>query len=128
MVSRQRPRGSRTAPTPPVLSGEQLSGTANENETMRSQDIAALRSSFDTQPYESSSAGEGEDAAPKATFVGEQIIYKDRDARVAAAAYLRAQARGFAPGYELDDWLAAEKEIDSLLSPDDNPDDNLDAR
>ena len=30
--------------------------------------------------------------------------------RVQLAAYYKAQARGFAPGYELDDWLAAEKE------------------
>ena len=27
------------------------------------------------------------------------------------AAYRRAQARGFAPGHELDDWLAAEREV-----------------
>jgi hypothetical protein len=27
------------------------------------------------------------------------------------AAYYRAQARGFAPGYEEQDWLEAEKEV-----------------
>lgn len=31
--------------------------------------------------------------------------------RIAMSAYYRAQARGFAPGAELDDWLAAEREI-----------------
>lgn len=31
--------------------------------------------------------------------------------RIAVAAYYRAQARGFAPGREVDDWLAAEREI-----------------
>lgn len=30
--------------------------------------------------------------------------------RIEVAAYYRALARGFAPGHELDDWLAAEKE------------------
>jgi hypothetical protein len=30
---------------------------------------------------------------------------------VAEAAYYRAEKRGFAPGQELDDWLAAEAEI-----------------
>jgi hypothetical protein len=30
---------------------------------------------------------------------------------VEEAAYFRAQKRGFAPGHELDDWLAAEAEI-----------------
>lgn len=30
---------------------------------------------------------------------------------ISDAAYYRAQKRGFAPGRELDDWLAAEAEI-----------------
>jgi len=30
---------------------------------------------------------------------------------VAEAAYYRAQQRGFAPGHELEDWLAAQHEI-----------------
>lgn len=30
--------------------------------------------------------------------------------RIEIAAFYKAQARGFVPGYELDDWLAAEKE------------------
>lgn len=35
----------------------------------------------------------------------------EREARVAVAAYFIAQNRGFGPGQELDDWLAAEAEI-----------------
>ena len=34
-----------------------------------------------------------------------------RRALIAQAAYYRAEKRGFAPGRELDDWLAAESEI-----------------
>ena len=34
-----------------------------------------------------------------------------RQQRIAAAAYFRAESRGFAPGGELDDWLVAEKEF-----------------
>jgi len=34
---------------------------------------------------------------------------------IAEAAYFRAEKRGFALGGELDDWLAAESEIDRLL-------------
>jgi hypothetical protein len=30
---------------------------------------------------------------------------------IAEAAYYRAQQRGFAPGHELDDWVAAEAEV-----------------
>lgn len=33
---------------------------------------------------------------------------EDRLAYIATAAYYRAEARGFVPGQELDDWLEAE--------------------
>lgn len=36
---------------------------------------------------------------------------KDVRSRISLAAYYKAQARGFAPGHELEDWLAAEAEI-----------------
>ena len=39
----------------------------------------------------------------------------EREAMIAEAAYYRAEARGFEPGHELEDWLAAESEIDLLL-------------
>jgi hypothetical protein len=39
---------------------------------------------------------------------------------IAEAAYFRAQRRDFEPGHELEDWLAAELEVDQLLS-DANP-------
>jgi hypothetical protein len=38
-----------------------------------------------------------------------------REKRVAEAAYYRAEQRGFAPGYEVADWLASEAEVDSEL-------------
>jgi hypothetical protein len=37
-----------------------------------------------------------------------------REALIATAAYYRAQRRGFQPGHELLDWLAAEREIDGV--------------
>ena len=37
-------------------------------------------------------------------------------AMVAERAYFKAEQRGFVPGYELDDWLAAEREIAALDS------------
>jgi hypothetical protein len=33
------------------------------------------------------------------------------EAQIALAAYFRAEGRGFAPGGELEDWLAAEREV-----------------
>jgi Protein of unknown function (DUF2934) len=38
-----------------------------------------------------------------------------RRAMIAENAYLRAERRGFVPGYETEDWLAAEAEVDALL-------------
>jgi hypothetical protein len=38
---------------------------------------------------------------------------EERYRAIAHAAYLRAEKRGFAPGHEVDDWLAAEAEFDA---------------
>lgn len=40
----------------------------------------------------------------------------DRQKMIAEAAYYRAEQRGFAAGDPLEDWLAAETEVDSILS------------
>jgi len=39
---------------------------------------------------------------------------EERHARIAREAYLRAEQRGFEPGKEVDDWLAAERQVDKL--------------
>jgi len=39
---------------------------------------------------------------------------EERHRRICEAAYFLAQERGFAPGHQLDDWLAAEQHIDAL--------------
>jgi|SRR6185437_5976841 len=39
-----------------------------------------------------------------------------REQRIRIAAYLLAEQRGFAPGHEREDWLAAEAEIDRLMA------------
>jgi len=39
-----------------------------------------------------------------------------RETMVREAAYFRSERRGFAQGAELDDWLAAEAEIDRALA------------
>lgn len=41
--------------------------------------------------------------------------HEDRHASIAKAAYFRAEMRGFAPGHEVEDWLAAEEEVDQRL-------------
>jgi hypothetical protein len=42
-------------------------------------------------------------------------IYDTRNALVREAAYARALARRFEPHHELEDWLAAEHEVDASL-------------
>jgi Protein of unknown function (DUF2934) len=51
-------------------------------------------------------------AAPAKAHVSEET----RRAMIAESAYLRAERRGFAPGGELEDWMAAEREVDALLN------------
>jgi len=40
---------------------------------------------------------------------------QQRASLIARAAYFRSQDRGFEPGHELEDWLAAEVEVDAEL-------------
>jgi hypothetical protein len=52
-----------------------------------------------------------------ATAVSKRSTHDPLDAsrrhqQIAEAAYYRAEARGFAPGFEVDDWLAAERALD----------------
>jgi len=46
---------------------------------------------------------------------GWRLTPEARRTMIAEGAYLRAERRGFAPGHETEDWLAAETEVDALL-------------
>jgi hypothetical protein len=119
MATRQRARSQRKSSTPPAISGDQIAGTAASESNERVDDSQVLRAAFDTTPFEEGEAASSASAdVPQANFVGEQLIYKDRYERIAEAAYLRAEQRGFEPGHEVDDWLEAEREVDALLSSD----------
>lgn len=56
-------------------------------------------------------------SAPAAGTAAAAITVSEeaRRAMIEQAAYLRAERRGFAPGGEVEDWLAAEAEVDALL-------------
>ena len=58
-----------------------------------------------------------DNVAPKtkstAATDGGSLPQEARWRRTAIAAFYRAQARGFLPGGELDDWLEAEREVDA---------------
>jgi hypothetical protein len=44
------------------------------------------------------------------------VARPDLGALTAERAYFIAERRGFAPGHELEDWLAAEREVAALLA------------
>jgi hypothetical protein len=56
-------------------------------------------------------------AAPIASAVSftRFVDPEQRAALIAEAAFFRAEKRGFEPGHEVDDWLAAETEVDARL-------------
>ena len=47
--------------------------------------------------------------------IKETVVVRSKGERIAELAYFRALARGFEPGHELEDWLAAEAEIDQRI-------------
>jgi Protein of unknown function (DUF2934) len=49
-------------------------------------------------------------------FVDPGARAKSRAALIAEIAYFKAQSRGFEPGHEEEDWLAAEAEVDKRPS------------
>jgi hypothetical protein len=45
-----------------------------------------------------------------------RLATPERQSLIARAAYFRAEKRGFRAGHELEDWLAAETEVDQQLT------------
>jgi Protein of unknown function (DUF2934) len=54
--------------------------------------------------------------SPADTAPVQAVTAEERWKMVAEAAYLRAERRGFSGGNPTDDWLAAEAEVDKILS------------
>jgi hypothetical protein len=56
------------------------------------------------------------DSTPAAAATGQWRIHENRDELIAKTAYAIAQSRGFLPGHEIDDWLAAEAMVNDRLA------------
>jgi hypothetical protein len=69
-----------------------------------------------TQPPRKRAPRKASAGAPaiSATF-GQFVGPEHRAALIAEAAFFRAEKRGFSPGHEVEDWLAAESEVDAKL-------------
>lgn len=53
---------------------------------------------------------------PETPLVQEGAMPSEREQMVAVAAFYLAEQRGFSSGQEMEDWLRAEKEIESLVA------------
>jgi hypothetical protein len=51
-----------------------------------------------------------------ATSAVTEVTPEERHHLISEAAYYHAESRSFVPGYELDDWLNAEAEVEMMLS------------
>jgi hypothetical protein len=74
--------------------------------------VPAPKATAPKPPTPKASAPKARSRKPKAAAAGRVRNDEDRHASIARAAYLRSQNRGFQPGFELEDWLAAEAEVD----------------
>lgn len=89
-------RGATTTPEP-------LGAAANPTDgTTIASAVTAMRDSAGKPNSHSMSGGSIRESGTREKLVRE-------------AAYFRAERRGFTPGQELEDWFAAEREVDQLL-------------
>jgi len=101
-MATRRTTDTRRTVSPPS-SAERGAGSATTASTAGTKRPARRRSAV------GKSTGSAESAPP--------VLTSDaRRAMIAEAAYLRAERRGFIPGFEEEDWLGAEREVDALLS------------
>jgi hypothetical protein len=74
-------------------------------------DQTAVTNPAKATPARKSAPTTAKRSAPRPAEVSEDM----RRGMIAQAAYLRAERRGFVGGNEVEDWLAAEAEVDALL-------------
>jgi hypothetical protein len=74
-----------------------------------------LERPFSPQPPQAEIARSGAVLRNLSLYIVPRIA-EDRGGSISSLAYLKAERRGFVPGHELDDWLAAEDEVDQRLA------------
>jgi hypothetical protein len=77
-----------------------------KRKTARPKSKSVSRAKMTTVPSVGSANVETEEAA-----IGAVSAPVDRQLMIEREAYLRAERRGFEPGHELEDWLAAEHSL-----------------
>jgi hypothetical protein len=107
-TSRSDPKQqSEAAPTvyPPESGAKRRSGSSTGTATAKAERSLPPREAPTPDAMAQASAGN----------VPTQVTHAARYRMICEAAYLRAERRGFMPGGEVEDWLAAEVEVDRLL-------------
>ena len=123
MASRRTPDSSRTskpAVTKPPKGPAAVETKKPVDMKPASAGAAATRADVDQSAAPKAAPAQPKRAArpakPAAAPAKAHVSEETRRAMIAESAYLRAERRGFAPGNEVEDWVAAEKEVDALLN------------
>jgi hypothetical protein len=90
--------------------------TLAETKTTSEKKSKAAKSSAKTTATKRKSSAPKSPRSKKAKSATIEISAEQRLGMIAETAYFKAEKRGFSGGNPLDDWLAAETEIDALLA------------
>jgi hypothetical protein len=89
------------------------STSKSSNDSAKRATAARAATQTDSAAENSDTAQAASDSTPEVRLLGSLQPVPSREERIAISAYWRAAQRQFAPGHELDDWLEAERELDS---------------
>jgi len=100
-----------------LISQEDMMATRRPNSPSKPESTpVSLDKTAASSPAKATSAKKtATKSASKSAPLRADISEGMRRSMIAEAAYLRAEQRGFAGGDEVEDWLAAEAEVDALL-------------
>ena len=105
------PRPEVTKEIPKVIKADEKVAPAPARAKSPTGAAAAVTSPAGTSPAGTPRVRKMAAKAPARVTISEDV----RRGMIAEGAYLRAERRGFAPGHEEEDWIAAEAEVDALL-------------
>lgn len=93
------------------------SGTTTSATAKKTSATAATKTSTTkaAKPAEAKAAAPKKAPAARKSTKKTSVTPEQRYHMIATAAYYLAERRGFTTGYEMQDWIAAEADIDSML-------------
>lgn len=103
-TSRSKKASTRTLPPVTTVTNEEQTRTDADAETAENRAADGVVGEVPAQDVQITGSSLQQRELPS--------LSESRAARIAEAAYWRAERRGFAPGHELEDWLTAEREVD----------------